>query len=147
MKPSQRMQPALELAQERMRAAALKLADIRYRHEQKQQKLRELECYRDEYMQGLLRKSREGLNVAQMRDYNLFLERLNQAIRQQHHVLEGMTVELEKSARLWRQEQVRVNALDKVVERKVQAEQREADRQEQLECNEHGRHRWRREAN
>jgi len=144
MKPSQRMQPALELARERMRTAALKLADVRYRYEQKQQKLGELECYRDEYMQGLLRKSRDGLNVVQMKDYNLFLERLNQAIREQHHMLEGMKMELEKSAQQWRQEQVRVNALDKVVERKVQAERREADRQEQAECNEHARRSWRR---
>ncbi len=147
MKPSQRIKPALELAQERMRTAALKLGDTRCRYEQKQQKLRELECYRDEYMQGLLRKSREGLNVVQMRDYNMFLERLNQAIRQQHRMLEAMKVELEKSAQLWRQEQVRVKALDKVIERKVQAEQREVDRQEQLECNEHGRRNWRREVN
>ena len=145
MRPSQRMQPALELAQERMRTASLKLADVQFRYEQKQQKLRQLENYRDEYMQGLLRKSRDGLHVVQMKDYNLFLDRLNQAIRQQHHMLEGMRVELEQCAQQWRQEQMRVSALDKVVERKVQAERREADRQEQLECNEFSRRSWRRE--
>jgi len=139
------MLPALELAQERERTAALKLADVRYRYEQKQQKLRELENYRDEYMQGLLHKSRDGMNVVQMKDYNLFLDRLNQAIHQQQRLLEGMKLELEKFAQQWQQEQVRVNALDKVVERKVQAEQRETDRQEQLECNEHARRGWRRE--
>ncbi len=145
MKPSQRMQPALELAQERMRTAAVKLADTRLRYEEKQQKLRELESYRDEYMQGLLRKSRDGLHVTQMKDYNLFLERLNQAIRQQHHMVQGVRMELEQCAEHWRQEQVRVNALDKVIEHKVKAERREADRQEQLETNEHARRGWRRE--
>jgi flagellar FliJ protein len=139
------MQPALEIAQERMRTAALKLADARYRYEQKRQKLRELEDYRDEYMQGLLRKSREGLNVMQMKDYNLFLERLNRAIRQQHHMIEGMKVELEKCAELWRDEQIRVKALDKVVARKLKVERCEAERREQQECNEHARRRWRRE--
>jgi flagellar FliJ protein len=139
------MQPALELAQERLRTTALKLADMQFRYEQKQQKLRELENYRDEYMQGLLHKSREGLHMVQMKDYNLFLDRLNRAIHQQHHMLEGMRVELEQCVQLWRQEQVRVNALDKVVGRKLQVERLEADRQEQLECNEHARRSWRRE--
>ncbi|MGB5540238.1 MAG: flagellar export protein FliJ [Gammaproteobacteria bacterium] len=145
MKPSQRMQPALELARERLRTAALKLADVQFRYEQKQQKLRELESYRDEYMHGLLRKSRDGLQMVQMKDYNLFLDRLNQAIHQQHHMLEGMKVEVDQCAQQWRQEQVRVDALDKVVERKVQSERREVDRLEQLECNEHARRGWRRE--
>ena len=124
---------------------ALKLADVQYRYDQKQQKLGELECYRDEYMQGLLRKTRDGLNMVQMKDYNVFLERLNRAIRQQHHMLEGTKVELEKCMQQWRQAQMRVDALDKVVERKVQAEQLKSERQEQLECNEHARQRWRRE--
>jgi flagellar FliJ protein len=136
------MQPALDIARERLHTAALKLADVQFRHEQKRQKLRELEGYRDEYMQGLLRKSRDGLGVSQMKDYNLFLGRLNQAIRQQSHMLEGVRLEMEQCLQQWRQEQVRANALDKVVERKVQAERREADRQEQLECNEHARRRW-----
>lgn len=143
MRPSQRMQPALELARERLRTAALKLADVQFRFDQKQQKLRELESYRDEYMQGLLRKSRDGLHVVQMKDYNLFLDRLNQAISQQHRMLEGVRMEMEQCARQWREEQIRVNALDKVIERKVHVERREAERQEQLECNEHARLRWR----
>ncbi|MEZ5542628.1 MAG: flagellar export protein FliJ [Pseudomonadota bacterium] len=143
MKPSQRMKPALELAQEHLRAAALKLADAQFRLEQKQQKLRELESYRDEYMQGLLRKSRDGLHIVQMKDYNLFLDKLNQAIHQQHRVLEGVRVEVEHCARQWREEQVRVNALNKVIERKLETERREADRLEQLETNEHARIRWR----
>lgn len=146
MKPSQRMQPALELAQEKLRAAALKLADAQFRCEQKQQKLRELEAYRDEYTQGLLEKSRAGLSVTRMRDYNLFLDRLNLAIRQQSHLIEGVRLEVEQFAEQWRRQQVRVNALDKVVERKVREERRESERREQLECNEHARRGWRREA-
>lgn len=145
MKPSQRILPALELAQERLRTAALKLADLQCRYDQKQQKLGELECYRDEYRQGLSRKTRDGLNMVQMKDYNVFLERLNHAIRQQRHMLEGMKLELENCMQQWRQAQMRADALDKVVERKVQTEQLEEERQEQLESNEHARLRWRRE--
>lgn len=141
MKPSQRLQPAVDQARERLRAATLKLADAQTRHEQKLQKLRELEAYRDEYMQGLLRKSRDGLSMVQMKDYNLFLDRLNQAIRQQLHMVEGVHVEMEHCARQWREEQVRVNALDKVVERKVQAERQEAERRELREHDEHARQR------
>lgn len=141
MKPSQRLQPAVEQAREHLHAATLKLADAQFRHEQKLQKLRELEAYRDEYMQGLLRKSRDGLNMTQMKDYNLFLDRLNQAIRQQYHMVEGVRLEMEHSARQWREAQVRVNALEKVVERKVQAERREEDRRELRENDEHARRR------
>jgi len=146
MKPSQRIRPALEVAQERMRRAALKLADVQYRHEQKQQQLRELECYRNEYMQGLLSKGRAGLNMVQMKDYNVFLERLNRALRQQHLVLEAAKAELEKCMQQWRQEQARVSSLEKVMARKLRVERLEADRREQIECNEHARYRWRRKA-
>jgi flagellar FliJ protein len=139
------MQCVADSAQEHVQEAAVRLASARNRFEQQQQKLRELERYRDEYMQGLLRKSREGIGALQMKDYNAFLERLNEAIRQQWDIMEGLHREIERCVQQWREAQVRSSTLNQVVENKLQAEQRMDDRLAQIEENEFARRFWRRE--
>lgn len=145
MRPSERMQCVADSAQEHMQEAAVRLASARNRFEQHQQKLHELERYRDEYMQGLLRKSREGMGAMQMKDYNVFLDRLNEAIRQQWDIMESLRREIDRCLQQWREAQVRSSTLSQVVENKLQAEQRMDDRLAQIEENEFARRIWRRE--
>jgi flagellar protein FliJ len=145
MRPSERMQIVADSAQERMQEVAARLASARNRFEQKQEKLRELERYRDEYMQGLLHKSRAGLGALQMKDYNVFLDRLNEAIQLQANLLESARLEIERCVQQWHDAQQRCNALDRVVESKLQTERLMDERREQKEENEFARRGWQRE--
>jgi flagellar FliJ protein len=140
------MQVVADSAREIMQEAAARLAAARNRLEQKQQKLRELEHYRDEYLQALLHKSRQGMNVVQIRDYNTFLERLNEAIRQQHDIIDSLRREVERCLQQWRAAQTRCSTLDQVVAGKRQAERQTEARALQKEENEFATRSWRRGA-
>jgi len=145
MKPSERMQIVADSARERMQEAAARLASARNRYEQKQQKLHELERYRDEYMQGLARKAREGLGAMQMRDYNVFLDRLNEAIRQQGDIMESLRREIDRCMQQLHAARQRSSVMGRVVEDKLQAERSADERRVQTEENEFARRGWQHE--
>jgi flagellar FliJ protein len=144
MKSSQRLDPIIDKARKNEEVAARALAEARNRHEGAQQKLAELETYRTEYVEGLHYKSRAGLNAMQMKDYQAFLGRLDEAIRQQQQVLASFEQEAAQVRERWLQEKQRLSALGKLGDRHRQRERLDSDRLEQLETNEHALQRWRR---
>ena len=146
MKASERMQIVADSAHEILQEAVACLSSARNRLEQKQQKLLELEHYRDEYLHGLQHKSRQGMNAVQIRDYNTFLDRLNEAIRQQRDIIDSLRRELERCLQQWRAAQTRCNSLDQVVAGKLQAERQLEARALQIEENESATRSWRRGA-
>lgn len=144
MKPSRRLGPVIDKARESEQAAARALGEVHTRVDGAAQKLAELETYRNEYIEGLQHKTRNGLNAMQMKDYRVFLGRLDEAIRQQQQVLAGLEQEAGHARQGWLQEKQRLGALDKLNDRHRQQERSDSDRREQSESNEHALQRWRR---
>ena len=144
MKPSTRLRPVIDQAREREQAAARLLAEVLTRLGQATDKLTELENYRNEYVEGLHYKTQSGLNALQMKDYQVFLGRLDMAIRQQQQVLAGLEQEAGHARENWLSEKQRLGALDKLSDRHRQQELVDSERREQAETNEHALRRWRR---
>jgi flagellar FliJ protein len=144
MKSSQRLGPIIDKSRKSEEVAARALAEARNRQEGAQQKLAELKAYRAEYIEGLHYKSQAGLNAMQMKDYQAFLGRLDEAIRQQQQVLASLEQEAAQVRERWMQAKQRLSALGKLGDRQRQREQINSDRLEQLETNEHALRRWRR---
>jgi flagellar FliJ protein len=144
MKSSQRLGPVIDKARKSEEVVARELAETGNRQEGAQQKLAELEAYRTEYVEGLRYKSRAGLNAMQMKDYQAFLCRLDEAIRQQQQVLASLEQEVAQVRERWMQAKQRLSALGKLGDRHRHREQVDSDRLEQLETNEHALRRWRR---
>ena len=144
MKSSTRLRPVIDQARESEQAAARLLAEVLGRLDQATEKLVELENYRNEYLQGLHYKTQAGLNSLQMQDYQVFLGRLDTAIRQQQQVQLGLEQEAGDARQNWLREKQRLGALDKLSDRHRQQEQAEHERHEQTEANEHALRHWRR---
>lgn len=144
MKPSTRLRPVIDQAREREQAAARVLAKALAHLDQATEKLTELENYRNEYIEGLHYKTQAGLNALQMKDYQVFLGRLDTAIRQQQQVLAGLEQEAGHARKNWLCEKQRLGALDKLSDRHRQQELTDSERREQAETNEHALRRWRR---
>jgi len=87
MKPSRRLGPVIDKARESEQAAARALGEAHTRVDGAAQKLAELETYRSEYIEGLQHKTRNGLNAMQMKDYRVFLGRLDEARRAKEPLL------------------------------------------------------------
>jgi flagellar FliJ protein len=131
------MQPVAEMAQQQADAAARSVAECRRIYTDMQRQLDELLSYRDDYANGLRHKGDKGLKANQIKDYGLFLERLNMAIEKQQLVLSTAGSKLAASKQVWIEKQQRAKTIDSVVSRYRQVEQREQSRREQRDGDEH----------
>ncbi len=131
------MQPAADVAHKRQQNAVRLLAEHQQQLSVRMQRLGELQAYRDEYASqfGAATQPMLGMNV---REYRLFLDRLNQAIEeQQHHVQQARQL-LEKTQEHWMQCRVHSDAIAKAIGRlEVEQRQQQAHR-EQAETDEFG---------
>jgi flagellar FliJ protein len=111
-----------------------------------QAKLDELEAYRATYVREFSRRVGSGMNGADMREYQLFLGRLDEALRHQAQIL-GQT-QLKRTAELesWRTAARRAAAVGNLASH-WQAEERHAvDRVEQKEADERAQQLWSRKS-
>ena len=134
---SKRMQPVVKLAEDRERNDAREFGQSERRLAHMQQKLVELQQYRDEYARRFEAAGSCGLNAMQLRDYRIFLDRLSAAIAQQAVAIAHARQDLAKQRHDWLLSRRRVEALDKVIERYQRQEQDVERRLEQNECDEH----------
>ena len=140
MNSCKRMQPVAEMAQQQAEAAAQSVAECNRAYESLRRQLDELHSYRDDYANGLRHKGCQGFNAIQIKDYRLFLERLNRAIEQQQVILSSAGIRLAASKQVLIEKQQRAKAIDSVVSRYRQAERREQSRRDQREGDEHAQH-------
>jgi flagellar protein FliJ len=136
---SDRLQPAVEQAQRRQKDALQRLADQQQKLAHAEQQLEELKRYRRDYSFG-----DGGLTVSALLNRQQFVERIDQAIVQQGHLLERLQRQLEAARQRWLQAHARESALDSVVERFRKQEQQREQRLEQAEVDERMQYRNRR---
>ncbi|MFL6575824.1 MAG: flagellar export protein FliJ, partial [Povalibacter sp.] len=87
MNRSKRMQPVQDLMEDAERRLARSLAGFEKRVLEAESKLLELERYLGEYQKQLAQRAGQGIGVLELRDYQAFRARLNDAIRQQRGVV------------------------------------------------------------
>ena len=98
-------------------------------------RLAELQRYRDDYLQGLGQRAASGMDALALRDYQAFLARIGEAIRQQSQLVTRADLEREYERNRWHEAATRCRAVASVVDRwkseervgMARAEQRETD--------------------
>jgi flagellar FliJ protein len=133
MKSSRRLGPVAKLAKQRERNAASHLGDSLRQADLQQKQLDDLINYRDEYVAGFKAAGKAGLSSVQLRDYQVFLSRLDSAILQQQQKLVASRQNCQQSQSQWQDEHGHSKMIDKVVESRRQAENRRQDELEQRE--------------
>ena len=136
MTKSQRMKPLTRVATSRERTAAKELGEYRRTLAAAEAKYAELATYREEYSKQLQQSGGSGIDAQQMRDYRVFLARLNEAIVHQQASVDQHRREYERMRRVWSEARVRSKSLDKVVERYKKEESAIVERREQAESDE-----------
>jgi flagellar FliJ protein len=136
MTKSKRMQPVARVADQRERQAAVEMAEFRRFLDAQQAKLDELNNYRNDYARHFEEAGRGGMDAARMADYRRILARLNDAIAYQEQRLAGLHNDYVRVRQRWTDTRTRAAALEKVMERYREEEQRAGDRREQGESDE-----------
>lgn len=136
MTRTQRLAPVQTLFDDKERRLAQSLAAFERRVTDGETKLSELERYRAEYERQFAQRAKAGLGATDLRDYQAFLARLNDAIRQQRTLVQRAQIERDAERQRWQESARCAKALDHVVDQWRADERRASDRREQRETDE-----------
>ncbi len=136
MTRTQRIKPVQRLVDDRERDLARTVAQHRHKLATAEAKLGELTRYRADYHAGFQKEVAAGSSGLRLRDYRLFLARLDDAIRQQELAVARARSELEAETQRWHESLRKSKALGVVVDKWRGEERRAADRQDQIETDE-----------
>ena len=132
---AKRIQPIAKHAEQKQEdaARAFGLAQQALLHAETQ--LTQLTNYRDEYAQQLVAMS---MNIKWLRDYQLFIVKINNAIEQAKVEIQNKQQRLEQRRLEWLKSRTRSKALNCVVEKYLHEEFVMQEKREQKETDEHG---------
>jgi flagellar protein FliJ len=107
-----------------------------------QAKLDELETYRASYVRDFTRRAESGMSGAGAREYQVFLSRLDEALRQQAQILTQARLQRTAELENWRNAARRATAVGNLATHWQAEERLAADRIEQKETDEHSQQLW-----
>jgi flagellar protein FliJ len=137
MNRSQRLAQLRSEMEGQRRALDQRLRSAEQRAAEAEARADELRLYRDEYANGFTARAAAGFAGAGLRDYQAFLARLDEAVRQQDQLVLRAAAELEFERQRWRDAAVQVKAVEAVGARWDAEEQRADQRREQRNTDEH----------
>jgi flagellar FliJ protein len=141
MTRTKRLAPVQDVVASAEKRLAQSLAAHERRLTEAENKLAELTRYRGEYEQQYTQRVGGGIGVMELRDYQAFLARLSEAMRQQQAVVHRVRAERDAERLRWQDAARRVKAIDHVVTQWQHEERRIADRRDQRETDERGQRR------
>ncbi len=105
-------------------------------------KLSELERYLETYLRDFEQHVQAGVDAARARSYQAFIARVTQAIAEQQQLLARARAAHAEELRRWREAARRSAAVDRMVQHREQAAQRQADKAEQAAADTHAQRLW-----
>ena len=128
MTRSKRMESAGRVLDERERRRAEQVAVGEKRVAECEAKLAELERYHADYARDFALQAGRGTGASRLRDYQVFLARLTQAVNQQTQLLIQVRLERDAELQRWQQAAQQAKAVGNVMER-WRSEEHYADEQ------------------
>jgi flagellar FliJ protein len=130
-KRSERLDIVQQVASRTERERAERVALAEKHLVEMQQKLTALEKYRGEYEAGFAEKAGAGFGAANVRDFQIFLARLGEALNQQRELVAGARRALDAERDSWREAAQRAHVVETLAERWQTEEERDANRRDQ----------------
>ena len=116
LKRSRRLQPVKDLAGQNERQQATRVAEAERRLSEAERRLQELQRYRLEYEHGFRTRATAGAPMRGLRDQQVFIARLGEAIVTQQGVVEQLRGDCIQARSQWRAAATRKQAVGKVIE-------------------------------
>lgn len=130
------LQPLLDLANRHADAAARNLNQLKTQWNEAEEKLRQLLAYREDYRGRLLHSTKLGMQANSLKDYQLFMGKLELAIRQQSEEVGRCKQHWELGWHEWQAQQRKQKAFDTLAQRHRRGEQKREAKLEQREQDE-----------
>ena len=142
MKRAERLEMVQNVVDDQERRKAEALAVSERRVTESEAKLVELQSYHDSYVRGFAIRAESGIDGNLARDYQAFLARLEEAARQQTHIVTRVRAQRDGEMQTWQGAAQRAEAVGQMVKRFQDEEVRALDRREQFESDERSAHAW-----
>jgi flagellar FliJ protein len=136
MKRSERMHTVERVVSDVEKKRAESLATSERRLSEGEAKLTELQNYQKTYAEQFNARAGAGIGAAGLRDYQTFMTRLAEALKQQTQLVNQARVDRDAELKTWQSAAQRSEAVGGLVKRWQSEERREDDRQEQRESDE-----------
>ncbi|HXR51595.1 MAG TPA: flagellar export protein FliJ [Steroidobacteraceae bacterium] len=136
MTRSERLAPVQRVLGQTEQQRARDLGEARQRLVAAETKLQDLQQYRQDYERVFQQRATTGQSVMALRDFQVFLARLDQAIQQQGQIAEAARGDVAGRTTRWQSAARQVKAVDSVVGRWQGEERRADDRREQKDTDE-----------
>lgn len=137
------LQPLLDLAQTRTDDAARKLGELIASERSVEQKLKQLEDYRQEYHERFMQAVRDGIGPDAWRNFTAFIGRLDDAITAQRRIVEQSRQQTAQGQQSWLAQRNRLKAFYTLSQRHQAGVARSEAKQEQKLTDEHAARRSR----
>ncbi len=137
MQKATALETLIELAQTRTDDAARRLGALNAKDMDMQAKLTLLTQYSDEYRARFQTLAQQGLTASDWRNYQAFLNKLDEAIAQQREALKLMHQRVAAGETDWRSAKRVLNSYDTLARRQTRAEAVRTAKLEQRETDEH----------
>lgn len=125
------LQPLLEHSRHRMDAAERLLRLLKHKEEQARARLEDLKGFRQEYQARLASTASGGMHIHLMRDYHVFLAKIEQAILHQEREVEEAHARWQTAHRQWLDERRKVKAYEVLADRHDKRERYKDERRDQ----------------
>jgi flagellar protein FliJ len=130
------LQTLLDLAQTHSDDAGRELQLLKVKWQEAEHKLSQLADYREEYRKRLLQNTQRGMQMAAWREFQLFMNKLDQAIALQSDEVAKCKQHWEEGRREWLDRQRQLKAYDTLSQRHVAGEAKREAKNEQNEQDE-----------
>ena len=142
MKRAERLQIVQNVVDDQKRQRAEALAASERRVVENEAKLAELQNYQASYVRDFNVRAESGMVGAMARDYQAFLARLEEALRQQSLALTRARAQRDGELQSWQGAAQRAEAVGQLVRRFQSEEDRAQERREQHETDERAQRLW-----
>lgn len=126
----------IQVAQNKTDSAAMKVGQLRARLSEAGQKRDVLVNYRDEYRARLDAAIVRGAPAADIRNFRAFLDKLDEAVRQQEGLVTFWNVQIDNAQSAWQSEQRSLKSFNTIADRRDSVLQMAAQRREQKQQDE-----------
>jgi len=126
----------IQVTKNKTDAAAIKFGQLNARHAESEQKRDLLVNYRDEYRSRLEAAVARGAPVAEVRNFRAFLDKLDEAVRQQEGEVAFWNEQIATARTDWQSEQRSLNSFNTIAARRDASAARTQARREQRQQDE-----------
>ena len=130
------LQPLLDLSQNHVDSAAKNLQILKVRWNDAEEKLKQLLAYRESYRERLRDSGSGGTSAMALRDFQLFLAKLDKAIHLQQDEVTRCQARWDAGRQEWMRQRSKVKAFGVLSERHRRSEEKRENQIEQKEQDE-----------